>query len=262
MSRVTEEVRNEYENRQGVYTPGPLALRGVEEYEDYLDNYLRQLSGNPYPDWVKLFSSTVGQDGKCTTYTAVGHTLKIAAVQKTGGKMEGKWYIRCGGPSVTSTSGIKTLYCAPSIDAAKERAARFLGCPVSAVVSLSYDVQDQIEHVFRLNEDIFEKFEFLSDGLEAFLRVLDEFAKANPEKLLACLTDLTFFIGLINGAKQMQLYLDPENRSESLHGEPLFKKTLTILQRGARGLVFQLVGDVMFFRSETNRLPDVSLGDL
>ena len=46
---------------------------------------------------------------------------------------------------------------------------------------------DQIEHVFRLNEDIFKKpelSEFLStdhshDGLEAFLKVLDEFAKAN-----------------------------------------------------------------------------------
>ncbi len=185
MSEVIEEVRNEYENTQGGHAPGLLALRGVEEYEDYLDDYLRRLSGNPYPDWAKLFSST--------------------------GKLE---------------------------------------------------VMDQIEHVFRLNEDIFEKpelSEFLStdhshDGLEAFLKVLDEFAKANPEKLLVCLTDLTFFIGIIDGAKHMQLYLDPENRSGSLHGQPLFQKTLTVLQQGARQIVLQLVGDVMDdkFQRETN----------
>ena len=73
---------------------------------------------------------------KYFTYTAVGHTLNIAAVQKLGGMMEGKWYIRCSGPSVLGKSGVKTLYCEPSMEAAKIRASRFLNCAVSAIVPL------------------------------------------------------------------------------------------------------------------------------
>ena len=199
MSRVIEQVRNEYGSIQEEgctlgpeygsiqeegCTLGPLASRCVEEYENYLDNYLRQLSGNP--DWAKLFSK--------------------------------------------------------------------------------FEVMDRIERVFRLNKDIFENpklSEFLStdhshDGLEVFLRVLNEFAKANPEKLLLCLTDLVAFIGIIDGAKNWQLYLDPETRSGSLHGQPLFPKVLTVLQQGARQLVLHLVGDVMDdkFQRETNRFQE------
>ena len=73
---------------------------------------------------------------KYFTYTAVGHTLKVAAVQKLGGMMEGKWYIKCSGPSVLGKSGVKTLYCEPSIEAAKIRASRFLNCAVSDIVPL------------------------------------------------------------------------------------------------------------------------------
>ena len=74
--------------------------------------------------------------GKYVTFTAVGHTLKIAAVQKKGGVKEGKWYIRCSGPSIGGKRGIKTLYCDPSIEAAKVQVANFLQCPVSAIVPM------------------------------------------------------------------------------------------------------------------------------
>eukprot|EP00977_Amphora_coffeiformis_P009587 scaffold2209_cov168-Amphora_coffeaeformis.AAC.1 len=55
-----------------------------------------------------------------------GHSAIAKPVARLGGPHEGKWLCRIKGPRVLGISGVKTVYCAPSQTAAKQKIASFL----------------------------------------------------------------------------------------------------------------------------------------
>jgi ATP:corrinoid adenosyltransferase len=67
--------------------------------------------------------------------TPCGHEATVKPCQSKKGPNAGKWVIKIRGKNVTLKSGIKTKYCEPSQDAAKQAIASFLGISPSLVTT-------------------------------------------------------------------------------------------------------------------------------
>ena len=75
----------------------------------------------------KFNSDNNGSNPTKKAITECGHTIKVTAVKKIGGPMQGQWAILIWGPKVIGKRGKKTLYSSPNINNVKHKLSKFLG---------------------------------------------------------------------------------------------------------------------------------------
>lgn len=75
----------------------------------------------------KFNSINNGSNSTKKAITECGHTIKVTAVKKIGGPMQGQWAILIWGPKVIGKRGKKTLYSSPNINNVKHKLSKFLG---------------------------------------------------------------------------------------------------------------------------------------
>lgn len=111
--------------------------------------------------------------------TADGHSAVVKPVLKKGGVMEGKWFCKIQGPKVAGKSGIKTVYCAPNEEAAKQSIANFLRVsPTNVYTTTANAIPVVTPPSQRQREDVGSILEARSGLREALRQVRLEFAHA------------------------------------------------------------------------------------